>query len=140
MPVSVTPPTASTARCGLRPLSPRRSRPILHTLLGRYSWVHTLNNAAEISIALLWGESFMGAASISISGGRDTDSTTATVGSVYGALHGDAAIPIELVGTTHVHVRSAVRDFDRITISELSERTIRLVLSLPDSAPPGSRP
>jgi ADP-ribosylglycohydrolase len=95
--------------------------------LGRYPWVHTINNAALIAIALLWGEGFMDGAAIAISGGRDTDSTTATVGSVYGALHGAAAIPAALVGTTHVHVRSAVRDFDRITIDELSERTLRLV-------------
>lgn len=99
--------------------------------LGQYPWVHTINNAALISIALLWGEDFMDAAAISISGGRDTDSTTATVGSVYGALHGAAAIPRRLVGTTHVHVRSAVRDFDRITIDELTKRTLRLIANGP---------
>ena len=95
--------------------------------LNHYSWVHTLNNAALIAIALLWGRTFIEATGIAISGGRDTDSTTATVGSVFGALHGDAAIPPDLVGTTHVHVRSAVRDFDRVTIDELAERTLRLV-------------
>jgi ADP-ribosylglycohydrolase len=95
--------------------------------LGHLPWVHTINNAALIAIALLWGEDFMDAAAISISGGRDTDSTTATVGSVFGALHGDGAVPAELVGTTHVRVRSAVRDFDRITIDELAERTLRVV-------------
>lgn len=94
---------------------------------GGYPWVHTLNNAALVAIALLWGDGFMDAAAIAISGGRDTDSTTATVGSVYGALHGASSIPRELVGTTHVHVRSAVRDFDRVTIDELTERTLRLI-------------
>ena len=98
--------------------------------LDQYPWVHTINNAALVSIALLWGEDFMDAAGISISGGRDTDSTTATVGSVYGALHGAASIPDRLVGTTHVHVRSAVRDFDRITVDELTQRTLRLVASV----------
>jgi len=92
--------------------------------LGHYPWVHTINNAALISIGLLWGRSFISAVGISISGGRDTDSNGATVGSVYGALHGASEIPSELVGTTHVHVRSAVRDFDRITIDELAERTL----------------
>jgi len=99
----------------------------LDSLAGSYSWVHTLNNAGLISIALLWGERFMDAAAISIAGGWDTDSTTATVGSVWGAIHGDASVPAELVGATHVHVRSAVRDFDRITIDELAARTLRLV-------------
>ncbi|MBA2444976.1 MAG: ADP-ribosylglycohydrolase family protein [Nocardioidaceae bacterium] len=95
--------------------------------LGHYPWVHTINNAALISIGLLWGESFIDAVGISMAGGRDTDSNAATVGSVYGSLHGASAIPAELVGTTHVHVRSAVRDFDRITIDELTERTLQVI-------------
>ena len=95
--------------------------------LNQYSWVHTLNNAALIAIGLLWGEDFMGAVGLTIAGGRDTDSNGATVGSVFGALHGASAIPAELVGTTHVHVRSAVRDFDRVTIDELVSRTMRLI-------------
>ncbi len=95
--------------------------------LGHYSWVHTIHNAALISIGLLWGRDFAGAVAIAISGGRDTDSTAATVGSAYGALHGDQAVPAELVGTTHEHVRSDVRGYDHITIDELAERTLRLV-------------
>jgi ADP-ribosylglycohydrolase len=94
--------------------------------LGHYPWVHTVNNAALIATGLLWGERFIDAVGITISGGRDTDSNAATVGSVYGALHGVAGIPGDLVGTTHVHVRSAVREFDRITIDELSARTLTL--------------
>jgi ADP-ribosylglycohydrolase len=96
-----------------------------HTL-GHYPWVHTINNAALIAVGLLWGETFMQAVGITISGGRDTDSNGATVGSVYGALHGVDAVPAELVGTTHVHVRSAVRDFDRVRVDELAARTLRL--------------
>lgn len=94
--------------------------------LGHYPWVHTVNNAALIAIGLLWGETFTGAVGLTISGGRDTDSNGATVGSVFGAVHGVAGVPAELVGTTHVHVRSAVRDFDRVRIDELAERTLRL--------------
>ncbi len=72
----------------------------------------------------------MGAVGIAISGGRDTDSTAATVGSAYGALHGSSSIPVELVGTTHNRVRSAVRDFDRITIDELVQRTLKVIADL----------
>lgn len=95
--------------------------------LGHYPWVHTLNNAALIATGLLWGATFIEAVGITIAGGRDTDSNCATVGSVFGALHGPGSVPSRLVGTTHVRVRSAVRDFDRITIDELAERTLRLV-------------
>jgi ADP-ribosylglycohydrolase len=95
--------------------------------LGHYPWVHTLNNAALIAIGLLWGDTFMDAVGITLSGGRDTDSNGATVGSVFGALRGRGGIPQELVGETHVRVRSAVRDFDRVRIDELVDRTLRLI-------------
>ncbi|MFD2795177.1 ADP-ribosylglycohydrolase family protein [Promicromonospora vindobonensis] len=95
--------------------------------LSQYPWVHTINNAALIAVGLLWGETFVDAVALTIAGGRDTDSNGATVGSVYGALHGAAAVPEDLVGTTHVQVRSAVRDFDRVTLDELADRTLALV-------------
>jgi ADP-ribosylglycohydrolase len=95
--------------------------------LGQYNWVHTINNAAHIAIALLWGRDFTEAVRISVAAGSDTDSSAATVGSVFGALHGASSIPASLVGTTHVHVRSAVKDFDRISITELADRTRRLI-------------
>jgi hypothetical protein len=94
--------------------------------LGEYPWVHTINNAALIAIGLLWGDGFIDTVGLTIAGGRDTDSNAATVGCVFGALHGASGIPAELVGTTHVRVRSAVRDFDRITIDELTERTVAM--------------
>jgi ADP-ribosylglycohydrolase len=104
--------------------------------LGHYPWVHTLNNAALIATGLWWGDSFMDTLGLTLSGGRDTDSNGATVGSVYGALHGASGVPDELVGTTHVRVRSAVRDFDRTTIDELTSRTLRLIA---DFHPEGSQ-
>jgi ADP-ribosylglycohydrolase len=95
--------------------------------LGHYNWVHTVNNAALITLGLLWGEDFTTSVALTISGGRDTDSSAATVGSVYGALRGAGSVPSELVGRTHVRIRSAVRDFDRIAIAELAERTVHLI-------------
>lgn len=92
--------------------------------LGHYNWVHTLHNAAAIAAGLLWGRGFTDSVALTIAAGRDTDSSAATTGSVYGALHGDEAIPAELVGTTHHHVRSSIRDFDRVTIDELAARTL----------------
>lgn len=98
--------------------------------LGHYNWVHTVNNAALIATGLLWGQGFVDTVALTISGGWDTDSTAATVGSVFGALHGRDAIPAELVGTTHVRIRSAVRGFDRVEIAELARRTLD-VMELP---------
>lgn len=98
----------------------------IDSALGHYAWVHTINNAALIATGVLWGTDFLGGVGIAIEGGRDTDSNGATVGSVLGALHGSVVLPDSLRLPEPVRVRSAVRDFDRITIDELTERTIRL--------------
>jgi hypothetical protein len=97
--------------------------------LGAYPWVHTINNAALIAVGLLWGDGFMDAVGLTISGGRDTDSNGATIGSVMGALNGSSGVPVELVGTTHDRVRSAIRGFDGIRIAELADRTLRLAVA-----------
>ncbi|WP_446038008.1 ADP-ribosylglycohydrolase family protein [Streptomyces sp. SID1121] len=92
--------------------------------LGHYNWVHTVNNAAIIAAALLWGEGdFVRTVALAVAAGRDTDSTAATVGSVFGALHGPGAVPARLVEPTGGVVRSAVQGFDRITVTELAART-----------------
>jgi len=101
----------------------------IDAVLGAYPWVHTVNNAALIAVGLLWGENFIDAVGLTISGGRDTDSNGATVGSVMGALSGSAGVPPELVGTTHDRVRSAIHGFDGIRIDELAERTARLAFA-----------
>ena len=100
---------------------------------GHLHWIHTLHNAALVSVGLLWGQDFADAVGTTIAGGWDTDSTAATVGSAYGALHGVDAIPAELVGTTHHRVRSAVMGEDRVTIRELVERTSRVRAVLVDA-------
>jgi ADP-ribosylglycohydrolase len=102
-----------------------------------YNWVHTLNNAAIISAGLLWGEDdYVRTLGLVIGAGRDTDSNGATAGSVFGALHGSAAIPAELVAPGNGIVRSAVRGFDRITIDELVTRTEAVRQGIPAGNPP----
>jgi len=96
---------------------------LVDSQLGAYPWVHTVNNAALIAVGLLWGEDFLDAVGLTISGGRDTDSNGATVGSVVGALRGADGVPPDLVGTTHDRVRSAIRGFDGVRITELVDRT-----------------
>jgi hypothetical protein len=104
--------------------------------LGAYNWVHTIHNAATISAALLWGEGdFVRSIALAVRAGRDTDSTAATVGSVFGALHGPAAVPERLVAPTGAVVRSAVSGFDGITVAELARRTDAVRVALEDAAP-----
>ena len=98
---------------------------------GQYSWVHTINNAAIVVLALLWGESdFTTAVSTTVMSGLDTDSNGATVGSVAGILAGrPAALPTVLVEPLHDRTRSALFGFDNSRISDLAERTIAVAES-----------
>ena len=94
---------------------------------GQYNWVHTINNAGIIAVALLWGEEdFVTTVGRSVAAGLDTDSNAATVGSVFGALYGATAIPAELRAAGGERLASAVQGFDGIEISALAERSLRL--------------
>jgi ADP-ribosylglycohydrolase len=100
----------------------------MDALVGHYDWVHTINNAAGISAALLWGgNDFVLTASRVIALGWDTDSSAATVGSVLGAMHGPGVVPAELAAPINDTLRSAIRDYDRSRISGLAERTLAVV-------------
>jgi ADP-ribosylglycohydrolase len=102
----------------------------LDALVGHYDWVHTINNAAGIAGALLWGEGDLvrSAASV-IALGWDTDSSAATVGSVLGALHGRAVVPDALAAPLNDTLRSAIRDYDGSSISGLAERSLTFALA-----------
>ncbi|GAA4431677.1 ADP-ribosylglycohydrolase family protein [Georgenia halophila] len=89
-----------------------------------YHWVHTVNNAAVIAAALLWGEGdFTRSIALTVQGGLDTDSNGATVGSVVGAVVGTGGIPAHWTDPLRDTVRSAVFGFDGVTISDLARRT-----------------
>jgi ADP-ribosylglycohydrolase len=96
---------------------------------GHYSWVHTLNNAALVVAALLWGEGdYARTVGLTVQGGWDTDSNAATTGSVTGVLLGTAGLPAHFVDPLHDRTRSALFGFDNSRISDLATRTIRLAL------------
>jgi ADP-ribosylglycohydrolase len=102
---------------------------------GHYSWVHTINNAAVVAAALLWGEGdYTRTIGLAVQAGWDTDSNGATAGSVLGALHGAIALPPSWVEPLHDRVRSAIAGFDNAQISELAKRTLPLALRAPGPA------
>ncbi len=99
--------------------------------LAHYNWVHTLNNSAVISLALLWGEGDpLRSPALSVMSGWDTDSNTATVGSVVGAFHGAAALPVTLTEPLGGRLRSAIRDYDNISLDDVADRFFRLATTL----------
>jgi ADP-ribosylglycohydrolase len=97
-----------------------------------YSWVHTIGNAAVVAAGLLWGDGdYARTVGLVVQAGQDTDSTGATAGSAFGALHGAAALPPAWVDPLGDRVRSAIVGFDNTPISDLAERTLGLALRSP---------
>ena len=73
---------------------------------GHYGFVHTINNAAVVAAALLWGEEdFTKVIGLAVQGGWDTDCNGATAGSAFGARYGTAAIPERWVAPLNNHLR-----------------------------------
>ncbi|WP_208008507.1 ADP-ribosylglycohydrolase family protein [Agromyces protaetiae] len=91
---------------------------------GRYSWVHTINNAAIIAAGLLWGEGdYAATVGLTVQGGWDTDSNGATAGSVAGIVLGADRLPANFIEPLHDRTRSALFGFDHSRISDLARRT-----------------
>jgi hypothetical protein len=92
-----------------------------------YAWVHTINNAGVVAAALLWGEGdFSRSIGLAVEAGLDTDCDGATVGSVFGALHGTSSIPPHWTAPLGDRVHSAIRGYDGVSLEALIQRTIRL--------------
>jgi ADP-ribosylglycohydrolase len=94
---------------------------------GHYSGVHTVNNAALVTAALLWGDgAFTRTIGLAVEGGWDTDRNGATAGSVFGAMHGTDALPAHWIDPLHDLVRSSIIGYDHSKVSDLADRTLRL--------------
>lgn len=93
--------------------------------------VHTINNAGIIAAAVLSSENdFDRAVATSIAGCLDTDSNTATVGSVMGAIVGTAGIAGRWTEPFADTLRSDVQGFDGVSVQSIADRFVALALSL----------
>jgi len=100
----------------------------LHREFGQLHWVHVLNNAALIAYSLtVAGGQFGPAIGIAVTGGWDTDSDGATVGSICGALAGAERLPDEWIAPLRNRIASTVPGFDGIAITDLAKRTLGLI-------------
>jgi len=91
-------------------------------------WVHVLNNAALMAFALARSEGDFGTAiCLAVTGGWDTDSVGATVGSVCGALAGAHRLPERWVAPLDNRLASSMPGCDGIGFDELAARTARLL-------------
>lgn len=96
---------------------------------GRLHWVHVLNNSALLAFALTRsGGDFATAITLAVTGGWDTDSTGATVGSICGALAGASALPPTWIDPLRNTLTSSIPGFNESPFDELAERTVVLAL------------
>lgn len=94
---------------------------------GGYSPVHTINNALNVILALLYGKGdFTQTVSIAVMSGWDTDCNGATAGSIIGGIVGASGIPSEWVAPLRDRVESHVLGFQETKISDLARRTLVL--------------
>lgn len=103
------------------------ARDELEVRYGALSFVHTIQNAAVVAAALLWGDGdFTRTIGLAVQAGWDTDCNGATAGSVFGAMHGTEALPERWVAPLNDTIRSAIFNCDGSRISDLAQRTAAL--------------
>jgi len=97
-------------------------------ILEKYDYhpVHTINNAALVIAAFLWGEGDYSKTVIyAVLSGLDTDCNGATAGSLVGVMIGAASIPFEWVSPLNDVLNTAVSGLGKVKISELANRTLK---------------
>ncbi len=105
---------------------------------GHYHGVHTINNAAIVALALLWGEKdFSRTVGLAVQAGLDTDCNGATAGSVVGTMIGAGRIPHHWTEPLADRVETAVCGLSGLTISGLAARTRKLQESARQAEPTG---
>ncbi len=99
----------------------------IHRKYGHYHGVHTINNAALVTLGLVYGAGdFERTICIAVMGGWDTDCNGATAGSVIGAMIGADALPYKWVGPLNNTVRSMVAGYDFSRITDLAGRSLAI--------------
>jgi len=101
----------------------------LYQQFGNYYWVHSINNAALVAAALLYGAGdYERSICHAVMGGWDTDCNGATVGSIVGTILGAKRLPAKWIDPLHNKIRSSVKGFDYQAIDEVAFRTTQKIL------------
>ena len=100
----------------------------LYERYGHYHWVHTINNAALLTAALLWGEGdFEKTITHAVMGGWDTDCNGASAGAIVGTMLGVRGVPEAFAAPLDNRVRTSLKGFDNARIDELAARTLKVM-------------
>lgn len=100
----------------------------LYQRYGHYHWVHTINNAALLAAALIYGGGdFEKTITYAVMGGWDTDCNGASAGAIIGTMIGREAVPEKWAAPLNNRVRTSLKGFDNARIDDLATRTLNLV-------------
>ena len=101
----------------------------LYEQYGSYHWVHTINNAALVATALLYGAGdYERSICYVVMGGWDTDSNGATVGAILGTMLGAKQLPKKWITPLNNKIRSSMKGYDNSTFADLARRTLQQVI------------
>ncbi|MDD4689271.1 MAG: ADP-ribosylglycohydrolase family protein [Eubacteriales bacterium] len=89
-----------------------------------HGWCHTISNAMIVIMGLLYGNDYSSAVGIAVQSAFDTDCNGATVGSIYGMMHGADAIGQEWTKPINGRLKTSLIGKDEYTIDELVKITI----------------
>lgn len=96
-----------------------------------HHWCHTISNAQIVALGLLWGEDdFEKSICRAVQGCFDTDCNGATVGSVFGALHGTEALPNKWIGPLNNGLETGIAGYHFVKISDMARKTAELKLKV----------
>ncbi|MGI6543708.1 MAG: ADP-ribosylglycohydrolase family protein [Limnochordia bacterium] len=102
---------------------------------GRLSKVHTINNAALVLLAMLYGENDLGKTiSIAVQSGWDTDCNGATAGSIIGVMLGAHALPPQWVQPLNDTLNTAIFGYSLPKISDLAHSSAAVARRVLDQA------
>ncbi len=91
---------------------------------GHYHWVHTLNNAALVLLALLYGDhDYEKTIGLAVQGGWDTDCNGATAGSILGVMHGAHRLPEKWIAPLNDTLVSGLFGLHQSSIRALADET-----------------
>lgn len=94
-----------------------------------HHWCHTLSNAQAVTIGLLWGDTDFGHSICrAVQPGFDTDCNGATVGSIFGMMHGTEALPEYWTTPLNDTLETGITGYRMARISELARKGFDLFL------------
>lgn len=92
-----------------------------------HHWCHTISNAQIVALGLLWGEDdFEKSICQAVQACFDTDCNGATVGSVFGAMHGTGALPAKWIEPLHDGLETGIAGYHFVKISDMAKKTMEL--------------